>query len=150
MLPNGLFSTPGTSLSFLFVNDIIEVIPFVCRPDLVEGSRYEHRWADRSEFSEVLVTPSMLMDHYPDNVYRALVDIASSTSGTPVYSVIWCNNDTMLIIMYYYYCWYIIILLYNSLILLRVLVIFKSSASMHCNNVGFEVNSENMCFQSKL
>jgi hypothetical protein len=53
-----------------------------------EDSRYEFRWADRHEFSEIRVTPKMMMDHYPDNVHDALLDVASSLSDIPIYSVI--------------------------------------------------------------
>ncbi|CAG7837277.1 unnamed protein product [Allacma fusca] len=51
---------------------------FASRPDLIDGPRYQYRWAHRSEFCEVKVTPKMMMDHYPDNVYRALRDIANA------------------------------------------------------------------------
>ncbi|CAL8110760.1 unnamed protein product [Orchesella dallaii] len=62
---------------------------FESRPDLRgDGPRYEHRWASRDEFSEIKVTPKMMHDHYPDNVYAALDDIASANSRATFYSVI--------------------------------------------------------------
>jgi sn1-specific diacylglycerol lipase len=50
---------------------------FDSRPELMEGPKYQYRWADRTEFSEILVTPNMMTEHYPDNVYRALEDISN-------------------------------------------------------------------------
>ncbi|ODM93660.1 Sn1-specific diacylglycerol lipase beta [Orchesella cincta] len=62
---------------------------FESRPDLRgDGPRYEHRWASREEFSDIKVTPKMMHDHYPDNVYAALDDIASASSRSTFYSVI--------------------------------------------------------------
>ena len=46
-----------------------------------DGPRYEYRWAHRSEFNDVRVTPRMMTDHYPDNVYRALRDIANAEAS---------------------------------------------------------------------
>lgn len=53
-----------------------------------DGPRYEYRWADREEFSEIKVTPKMMHDHYPDNVYAALCDVASVNPRTNYYSVV--------------------------------------------------------------
>lgn len=59
------------------------------RPELLdESSRYQWHWADRNDFGEIRVTPKMMIDHYPDNVYKALVDVASASSDVPFYSVI--------------------------------------------------------------
>lgn len=43
---------------------------FHSRPDLVDGPRYQYRWADRMEFSDIIVTSNMWTHHYPDNVWR--------------------------------------------------------------------------------
>lgn len=62
---------------------------FFNRPDLVDdGPRYEFRWATRDEFLEIKVTPKMMHDHYPDNVFAALNDIASVNTRATYYSVI--------------------------------------------------------------
>ena len=40
-----------------------------CRPD---EPTYEAIWADKRDFNEVLISPTMINDHWPDNVLDAL------------------------------------------------------------------------------
>jgi len=37
-----------------------------------EEPTYEALWADKSDFNEVLISPTMINDHMPDNVLDAL------------------------------------------------------------------------------
>jgi hypothetical protein len=64
---------------------------FVPRPELYadgDCSRYQWSWGDRHNFGEIQVSEKMMIDHYPDNVHSALLDLANSTSDIPIYSVI--------------------------------------------------------------
>jgi hypothetical protein len=39
---------------------------------------YKVRWGEKYDFSEIVVSPSMLVDHFPHNVARALECAAKS------------------------------------------------------------------------
>jgi hypothetical protein len=49
----------------------------------VDTKTYKVRWSDREDFSGILVSPSMLVDHFPHNVARAL-DCAAKSYDIPL------------------------------------------------------------------
>jgi len=42
-----------------------------------EEPTYEALWADKKDFNEVLISPTMISDHMPDNVLDALEKVWS-------------------------------------------------------------------------
>jgi len=42
-----------------------------------EEATYEAVWADKDDFNEVLISPTMINDHWPDNVLDALEKVRS-------------------------------------------------------------------------
>ena len=42
-----------------------------------EEPTYEAIWADKCDFNEVLISPTMINDHWPDNVLDALQKVYS-------------------------------------------------------------------------
>jgi hypothetical protein len=44
----------------------------------IDTRAYKVRWSDQEDFSEIFVSPSMLVDHFPHNVARALECAAKS------------------------------------------------------------------------
>lgn len=45
-----------------------------------ETKKYKVRWADPSDFAEIFVSPSMMIDHFPYNIDRAL-EVAAKSYG---------------------------------------------------------------------
>jgi len=43
-----------------------------------EEPTYEAIWADMKDFDEVLISPTMVQDHWPDKVLEALEKVAVS------------------------------------------------------------------------
>lgn len=65
-----------------------------CKPEKSEGKskkqiekerKYEMRWAQAEEFTELTVMPRMLLDHLPENIERALTTILEQQNDLPFY-----------------------------------------------------------------
>lgn len=46
------------------------------------GPTYEMRWATAEDFSELKVMPRMLLDHFPDNIYKTLTTVLEQQKTT--------------------------------------------------------------------
>ena len=47
-----------------------------------EEPTYEAIWADKKDFNEVLISPTMINDHFPDNVLDALQKVHTAHTHT--------------------------------------------------------------------
>lgn len=46
------------------------------------GPTYEMRWATAEDFAELKVMPRMLLDHFPDNIYKTLTTVLEQQKTT--------------------------------------------------------------------
>ena len=50
-----------------------------------EKQKFEMRWAQPEEFSELLVMPRMLLDHLPENIDEAITTLLEQQKELPQY-----------------------------------------------------------------
>ena len=68
-------------LRFRSLTTTVSWRPCVCVDSVTccrsEEPTYEALWADKKDFNEVLISPTMISDHMPDNVLDALEKVWS-------------------------------------------------------------------------
>ena len=65
-------------------NDKLRYI-FSCSKKQNKEEKFEMRWADPEEFTELLVMPRMLLDHLPENIDKTITTLLEQQKESPQY-----------------------------------------------------------------